>query len=113
MTFTVYSDYHCEIAFTNMSYHLMQGPGRPTRNSQQAGIAERLLSFGRHRSLPSDTTEQATPAGIPTVVQTPASPVLSADSEERFPHTPNPFHLEEDQDFSTTIHLPVQGGTGN
>ena len=47
------------------------------------------------------------PAEIPTLVQTPASPVLSADSEERFPHTPNLFHLGEDQDLSTTIHPPV------
>jgi len=48
-----------------MSHHLTQGPSRPTRNSQQAGIAERILDFGRHRS--------PLPAEIPTVVQTPAS----------------------------------------
>jgi len=46
-----------------MSHPLTQGPGRPTRNSQQAGIAERILDFGRHRSPP--TVE------VPTVVQTP------------------------------------------
>jgi len=40
-------------------------------------------------------------------MQTPASPVPSTDSEEKFLLTPNPFHLEEDQDFSTTIHGPV------
>jgi len=77
----------------------MQGPSRSTRNSQQAGIAERILDFGRHRSLPH--------AEIPTVVQTPASPVPSTDSEKKFPHTLNPFHSEEDQDFSTTVHGPV------
>ena len=31
----------------------------------------------------------------------------STDSKEKFLHTPNPFHSEEDQDFSTTIHGPV------
>jgi len=40
-------------------------------------------------------------------VQTPASLVPSTDSEEKFLHTPNPFHSEEDQDFSATIHGPV------
>jgi len=84
-----------------MSHHLTQGPSHPTRNSQQAGIAERILDFGQHRSPP--------PTEISTVVQTPAFPVPSTNSEEKFPHTPNPFHLEEDQDFSTstTIHGPV------
>jgi len=82
-----------------MSHHLMQGPGRPTQNSQQAGIAERILDFARHRSPP--------PAEIPTVVQTPASPVPSIDSEGKFLLRPNPFHSEEDQDFSTTIQGPV------
>jgi len=33
--------------------------------------------------------------------------VPSTNSEEKFLHTPNPFHSEEDQDFSTTIHGPV------
>jgi len=82
-----------------MSHHLTQGPGRPTQNSQQAGIAERILNFGRHRS--------PLPAEIPTVVQTLASPVPSTDSEEKFWHTPNLFHSEEDRDLSTTIHGPV------
>jgi len=41
------------------------------------------------------------------VVQTPASPVPSIDSEGKFLLTPNPFHSEEDQDFSTTIQGPV------
>jgi len=82
-----------------MSHHLTQGPGRSTRNSQQAGIAERILDFGRHRSLP--------PAEIPTVMQTPASLVPSTDSEGKFLLTPNPFHSEEDQDLSTTIQGPV------
>ena len=82
-----------------MSHHLTQGPSHPTRNSQQAGIAERILDFGQHRSPP--------PAEIPTVVQTLASLVPSTDSEEKFPLTPNPFHSEEDQDFSATIHGPV------
>jgi len=82
-----------------MSHHLTQGPGRPTRHSQQAGIAERILDFARHRSPP--------PAEIPTVVQTPASPVPSIDSEGKFLLTPNPFHSEEDQDFSTMIQGPV------
>jgi len=44
---------------------------------------------------------------VPTVVQTLASPVLLTDSEEKFPLTPNPFHSEEDEDFSTTIHVQV------
>jgi len=33
--------------------------------------------------------------------------VPSTNSKEKFLLTPNPFHLEEDQDFSTTIHGPV------
>jgi len=33
--------------------------------------------------------------------------VLSTYSEEKFPLTPNLFHSEEDQDFSTTIHALV------
>jgi len=82
-----------------MSHPLTQGPGRPTQNSQQAGIAERILDFGRHRSLP--------PAEVPTVIQTPASPVPSIDSEGNFLLTPNPSHLEEGQDFSTTIQAPM------
>jgi len=57
------------------------------------------LDFARHRSPP--------PAEIPTVVQTPASPVPSIDSEGKFLLTPNPFHSEENQDFSTTIQGPV------
>jgi len=40
-------------------------------------------------------------------MQTLASPVPSTDYEEKFLLTPNLFHLEEDQDFSTTIHAPV------
>jgi len=82
-----------------MSHPLTQGPSRPTRNSQQAGIAERILDFGRHRSPP--------PAEVLTVVQTLASPVPSIDSEGKFLLTPNPSHSEEDQDFSTTIQAPV------
>jgi len=82
-----------------MSHHLTQGPGRPTQNSQQAGIAERILDFARHRS--------PLPAEIPTVVQTLAFLVPSTDSEEKFPLTLNLFHSEEDQDFSTTIHAPM------
>jgi hypothetical protein len=89
--------------------HLTQGPGCPTQNSQQAGIADRILSFARHRPSPSDSADQAAPTGVPTVVQTPASPVPELDSptEGGFLHTPNPFLLEEDHEFSTTIHQPI------
>ena len=40
-------------------------------------------------------------------MQTLASPVPSTNSKEKFLQMPNTFHLEEDQDFSTTIHGPV------
>jgi len=82
MSFTVYSDFHYEIAFTNMSHHLTQGPSCSTQNSQQAGIADRILSFAR-RSPPSD---QAALTGIPTVVQTLTSlvPLLDSPTEGGF-----------------------------
>jgi len=70
-----------------------------TTSRKQAGIAERILDFARHRSPP--------PTEIPTVIQTLASPVPSTDSEEKFLLMLNPFHSEEDQDFSTTIHALV------
>src|SRR6266496_2162307 len=89
-----------------MSYQYTQGPGRPTRNSQQAGIASALLSFGRQRASPPRNVlgleVDTSITEVPTVVRTPATPV--------HPLSPNnPFRatVEDEHEFSTTITQPV------
>src|SRR6266545_3721406 len=85
-----------------MSYQYMQGPGCPTRNSQQAGIASTLLSFGRRRASPpcnilglevdSAITE------VPTVVRTLATLVIPLSPNNLFHAT-----VEDEHEFFTTI----------
>src|SRR6266545_3960378 len=62
-----------------MSSQFTQGPGRPTRNSQQAGIASALLFFGRRRASPPRNVlgleVDTAITEVPTVVRTPATPV--------------------------------------
>ncbi len=89
-----------------MSSQFTQGPGRPTRNSQQAGIASALLSFGRRRASPPRNVlgleVDTSITEVPTVVRTPATPV--------HPLSPNnPFRatVEDEHEFSTTITQPV------
>src|SRR6266511_470682 len=85
-----------------MSYQYTQGPGCSTRNSQQAGIASTLLSFGRRRASPpcnilglevdSAITE------VPTVVRTLATLVIPLSLNNLFCAT-----VEDEHEFSTTI----------
>src|SRR6266511_3050455 len=89
-----------------MSYQYTQGPGCPTRNSQQAGIASALLSFGQRRASPPHNVlgleVDTAITEVPTVVRTLATPVI--------PLSPNnPFHttVEDDHEFSTMITQPV------
>src|SRR6266508_3468341 len=86
-----------------MSSQFTQGPGRPTRNSQQAGIASALLSFGRRRASPTRNglglEVDTSITEVPTVVRTPATPV--------HPLSPNnPFRatVEDEHEFSTTLN---------
>ena len=96
-----------------MSHLFTQGPGRPTRNSQRAGIANTLLSFGRRRTPPPPPLIWDQEAQVPTVVHTPATPAHSLDSpiQAKVTRTPNPFRTmlreEVPDEFSTTIKAPT------
>src|SRR6266545_3760409 len=85
-----------------MSYQYTQGPGRPTRNSQQAGIASTLLSFGQLRASPPRNVlgleVDSTITEVPTVVRTPATPVIPLS-----PNNPFRTTVEDEHEFSTII----------
>src|SRR6266571_3831345 len=96
-----------------MSHFFTQGPGHPTRNSQRAGIADTLLSFGRHKTPPPSPLIWDQEAQVPTVVCTLAIPAHSLDSpiQAKVTRMPNPFHTmlreEVPDEFSTTIKAPT------